>query len=386
MREAQEIELQLALGTSSITVNGMSAPRVGEAYARAHELARKRGDQRQQFQALYGLWQHNSGSGRIVAARPLSARLLRMTEHARDSGLRLQAHHSAWTTGLLGGDPADGYQHAEAGIRIYDPEEHRSHRNIYGGHDPGACALYTGALLEWLLGHPDSALARIDKAQALAERISHPFSMEIAVTYAAMLHLNRGEPELATARIAVAEAIAAEQRVSFIIEPLFLRGAVLVQQAAIAEAIAAIREGLASERPIATIWQSYARCFIAEAFAREGNYQAANAAVKQALDGIRETGERMWHPEVHRVHGLVLIKENKPAESEAAFSQALDLAREQQAKSLELRAATSLARLWGEQSRRAEARELLAPVYGWFTEGFDTADLKEAATLLSELA
>ena len=143
--------------------------------------------------------------------------------------------------------------------------------------------------------------------------------MEIAVTYAAMLHLNRGEPELATARIAVAETIAAEQRVSFIIEPLFLRGAVLVQQAAIAEAIAAIREGLASERPIATIWQSYARCFIAEAFAREGNYQAANAAVKQALDGIRETGERMWHPEVHRVHGLVLIKENKPAESEAAF-------------------------------------------------------------------
>ena len=386
MRDVREIELQLALGTSSITVHGMSAPRVGEAYARGHELARKRGDQRQQFQALYGLWQHNSGSGRIVAARPLSARLLRMTEHARDSGLRLQAHHSAWTTGLLGGDPADGYQHAEAGIRIYDPEEHRSHRNIYGGHDPGACALYTGALLEWLLGYPDSALARIDKAQALAERISHPFSMEIAVTYAAMLHLNRGEPELATARIAVAEAIAAEQRVSFIIEPLFLRGAVLVQQAAIAEAIAAIREGLASERPIATIWQSYARCFIAEAFAREGNYQAANAAVKQALDGIRETGERMWHPEVHRVHGLVLIKENKPAESEAAFSQALDLAREQQAKSLELRAATSLARLWGEQSRRAEARELLAPVYGWFTEGFDTADLKEAATLLSELA
>ena len=94
----------------------------------------------------------------------------------------------------------------------------------------------------------------------------------------------------------------------------------------------------------------------------------------------------MWHPEVHRVHGLVLIKENKPAESEAAFSQALDLAREQQAKSLELRVATSLARLWGEQGRRTEARELLAPVYGWFAEGFDTADLKNAKTLLDQLA
>jgi predicted ATPase len=386
MRGAREIELQLALGTSSITVHGMSAPRVGEAYARAHELARRRGDQHQQFQALYGLWQHNSGSGRIVAARPLSARLLRMTEHARDSGLRLQAHHSAWTTGLLGGDPVDGYQHAEAGIRIYDPEEHRSHRNIYGGHDPGACALYTGALLEWLLGYPDRALVRVDKAQALAERISHPFSMEIAVTYAAMLHLNRGEPELAAARIAVAEAIAAEQRVSFIMEPLFLRGAVLVQQGAAAEAITAIREGLASDRVVATVWGSYARCFVAEAFAQEGNYQEAHTALTHALDGIRETGERMWQPEVHRVRGFVLDMENKPAESEAAFTQALDLAREQQAKSLELRAVTSLARLWGEQGRRTKAREFLAPVYGWFAEGFDTADLKDAKTLLDQLA
>ncbi len=385
VRDSQEIELQLALGTSSITVNGMSAPRVGEAYARAHELARKRGDQRQEFQALYGLWQHNSGSGRIVASRPLSERLLQVTEHASDTGLRLQAHHSAWTTGMLGGDPARGYQHAEAGIRIYDPEEHRSHRHVYGGHDPGVCALQTAALLEWLLGYPDRALISIGKAQALGERTSHPFSMELAVTYAAMLHLNRGEPELAAVRIAVAEAIATEQRVSFFIEPLFLHGAVLVQQGAVAEAIAAIREGLARSAPAAKIWQAYPRCFIAEAFAREGNYQEAHAAVTHALDGIRSTGERMWQSEVHRVHGLLLLEERKPAESEAAFLQALDLARQQQAKSLELRAAMGVARLWRDQGKRNEARELLAPVYGWFTEGFDTRDLKEAKTLLDEL-
>jgi predicted ATPase len=385
MRDAQEIELQLALGTSSITVNGMSAPQVGDAYARAHELARKRGDERHEFQALYGLWQHNAGSGRILAARPLSERLLRMTEHAPDSGLRLQAHHTAWTTGLLGGDPAGGYRHAEAGIRIYDLEEHRSHRHVYGGHDPGVCALIIGAQLDWLLGYPDRALLRVGKAQALGEQISHPFSMELVVTYAAMLHLSRGEPELAASCIALAEAIAAEQRVSFIIEPLFLHGAVLVQQGALVEAIKAIREGLASGRPIAAIYQSQARCFLAEALAREGNYLEAHAAVTHALDGIRATGERMWEAEVHRVHGLVLFAENKPAESKAAFSLALDLAREQQAKSLELRAATSQARLWGEQGRRAEAQELLAPIYGWFTEGFDTADLKEAKALLDSL-
>jgi hypothetical protein len=166
-----------------------------------------------------------------------------MTERVGDSGLRLQAHHSAWTTGLLGGDPAVGHQHAEAGIRIYDPEEHHPHRYVYGGHDPGVCALYTAAQLDWLLGYPDRAVLRVGTAQALGERISHPFSMEIAVTYAAMIHLNRGEPELAAARIAVAEALAAEQRVSFIVEPLFLHGAVLVPRGAVAEAITAIREG-----------------------------------------------------------------------------------------------------------------------------------------------
>ena len=385
-RDIHEIELQLALGASFITVYGMSEPRVGKAYARANDLARKRGDERQKVQTLYGLWQHNSGLGRILAARPLSERLLRITEHTRDSGLRLQAHHSAWTTSLLGGNPVSGYRHAEAGIQIYDLEEHRSHRNIYGGHDPGVCALQTGAQVEWLLGYPDRALVRVGNAQALGKRISHPFTTELVVTYAAMLHLNRGEPELAAPCIAEAEEVAVEQRVSFIMEPLFLYGAVLVQQGAVAEAIAAIRKGLTSQRPIATIWQSYAHSFIAEAFARAGSYQEAHAAVKQALDDIGATGERMWQAEVHRVHGLVLLKENKPAESEAAFLQALDLARDQQAKSLELRAATSLARLWGEQGRRMEARELLTPVYGWFAECFDTADLKQAAALLAELA
>jgi predicted ATPase len=159
---------------------------------------------------------------------------------------------------------------------------------------------------------------------------------------------------------------------------------VVVQQGAVPEAITAIREGFASGRAMATIWQSYARRFIAEAFAREGNYQEAHAAIRQ-LDGIDATGERMWQPEIHRIHDLVLRGENKPVESEAAFSQALDLARERQAKSLELRAATSLARLWAEQGRRTEARELLAPVYGWFTEGFDTADLNEAKALFHGL-
>jgi len=124
---------------------------------------------------------------------------------------------------------------------------------------------------------------------------------------------------------------------------------------------------------------------MAQAFAREGDYQEAQAALRQALDGIGAKGERMWHPEIHRVQGVVLISDNKRSEGEAALREALRLARAQEAKSLELRAATSLARLWGEQGRHSEAQELLAPVYGWFTEGFDTADLKDAKALLDQL-
>jgi tetratricopeptide (TPR) repeat protein len=384
-RATQEIELQLAIGLCSITVKGMSAAAVGEAYARANELAQECGDERQLFQALYGLWQHNSGSSRMLDSQSLSQRLLRVTEHATDLGFRLQAHHSAWTTGLLGGDPVSGYRPAQAGIRIYDPEEHGSHRYIYGGHDPGVCARMTAAQLQWLLGYPDRALAHISEALVLADRLAHPFSRETTLTYAAMLHLHRGETDLALSQLARAEALAAEQRLSFVMEPLFLRGAALMQQGTAGEAVAAIREGLAPGRPVATIWQPFVLSVLGEALMRRGDYREAHAAIRQGLDIIDATGERMWNAELHRVRGLVLLTENEKEESAVSFGQALQIARAQQSKSLELRAATSLARLWGERGRRAEAHDLLAPVYGWFTEGFDTADLNEAKALLDEL-
>jgi predicted ATPase len=160
----------------------------------------------------------------------------------------------------------------------------------------------------------------------------------------------------------------------------------LVQQGTAGEAVAVIREGLAPGRPVATIWQPFVLSILAEALRRRGDYQEAHAAIRQGLDTMNASGERMWHAELHRIHGLVQLAENEPEECEASFEEALRVARQQQAKSLELRAATSLARLWGEQARRTEARELLAPVYGWFAEGFDTADLKDAKTLLDQLA
>jgi predicted ATPase len=384
-RDAREIELRLALGPSLITVHGMSSPAVHEAYDRARELAEDHGDQRQLFQAIYGLWQHTSGSGRVILARPLSERLLRVAGETVDDGLLLQAHHSAWTTSWFSGDPAKTREHAEAGCRLYDPVKHAFHRFVYGGHDPGVCARMTGGQVEWLLGYPDKALASSNEALVLAGQIAHPFSLEIANEYAALLYLYRGDPELAYGRVAAAEALRAEQRVASAFRPAILRGAVQVERGSPTDALASLREGLAPETGGSPSLRPYGLCLLTEALLSLGNYVEALSALSEAFEHIEATGERTWLAELHRLRGLVLLAQNKLDEGGASLTQAIHVAQAQQAKSLELRAARELARLWGEQGRRAEARALLAPVYDWFTEGFDTPDLKKTKALLDEL-
>jgi class 3 adenylate cyclase/predicted ATPase len=384
VRNGREIELQLALGLCVFTAKGAVDAKL--PYMRAFELAESSGEPQQRFEALYGVWQSTMVSGGIAAAGPLSQRLLRMAEPVGDDGLRLQAHHSVWSTWCWAGDPAKACKHADAGRLLYDPEKHASHRLVYGGHDPGVCARYVGAQAEWLHGYPDRALASIAESLALAERIAHPFTLSIALTISSAFYLNRREPERALRQVEAAEALAAEQRLSLLFEPDMLRGGALVEQGAADEGIARIRRGVANWTRLGrTILLPHGFAFLAEGLARHGDRTAALAALREGLDTARATGEHFWDAELHRLTGTVLLAENKLDDGQASLQQAIRIAQAQQAKSLELRAVTSLARLWGEQGRRGEARELLAPVYGWFTEGFDTADLKEAKALLDEL-
>src|ERR1700730_13554002 len=194
---AQEIELQLALGLCSYTSKGASSREVGRAYERACTLAETGSNVRQLFQAVHGVWATHAGSGRISTARPFSERLLRLTDREPDSELRLQAHHSAWTTAWWSGELAAAEGHPEAGRPLYDAEKHHSHRHLYGGHDPGVCALQVGANSEWLLGYPQKGLTLGGETLDLAESIAHPFSLLVALGYVAQLHLCRREPELA---------------------------------------------------------------------------------------------------------------------------------------------------------------------------------------------
>jgi hypothetical protein len=384
-RDGREIELQLARGVSLFTTEGTISPAAAEAYARARKLAEQHGDARQLFTAVFGLWQSAAGVN-VLAGRRLSNQLLQLTADKADDGLLLQAHHSAWTTCFRSGEPAAEREHSEAGRRLYDPERHLSHRSLYGGHDPGVCAAIHSAQAHWLLGYPMKALVIGSEALALAERVAHPTSLALALFYDAMLHLDRGDPQLALERLRVAEALAAEQRLGFLMErePRFLRGAALSAQGAFEDAIACLREGVAG-RLAAMQNRSYGLNRLAEALVRQGEHAAALTAAREGLETEDRTGQHRWEAELHRFEGIALCGLNQLDEGQIALEEALRVARRQQAKSYELRAAVSLARLWDEQGRRAEALELLAPVYGWFTEGFDTADLKDAKALLAEL-
>jgi class 3 adenylate cyclase len=385
VRDGLEIELQLARGLSLFTAQGFMAAGAAKAYTRAGELAEQQGDPQQLFMAVYGLWQSANGAGRILDCRRLSNRLQKLTANSKDDELRLQAHHSAWATCLFFGEPTAAREHCEAGRRLYDPERHRLHHQLYGGHDPGTCARYLGAQIHWLLGYPEKSLALGSEALALAEQIAHPFSLGLALQYNSMLHLDRGEPKMALQRLELAEALAAEQRLGMVLEPQLLRGAALTSQGVLDEAVACLHEGLAGPAG-ATRMRCYGLARLADALTRQGKHGEAVAVARDGLSTEERTGHRQWQAELHRLEGVALCALNKLEEGQNALEQAMCIARSQQAKAYELRAAISLARLWCDQNKRQQARNLLAPVYGWFTEGFDTSDLKQAMTLLEHLA
>ena len=223
------------------------------------------------------------------------------------------------------------------------------------------------------------------EATDLAEQLHHPMSLELAMCFKTLLHLDRHEPELALQQLAAIELLAAEQRLVFIHSPEVFRGGVLLLQGEVRDALAVLRAGLQTP-PGHSRSRPYGLVCLAQAMASSGEPAAALGLIDGEIRMMEAVGHHRYEPEFYRIRGIALRAQNDVAGSEAAFAEALNSARRRQMKAYELRAATDLARLWGEQGRRGEARDLLAPLYGWFTEGFDTADLKNAALLLADLS
>jgi predicted ATPase len=366
-RTQHALTLHIARGAALQMAKGFAAPEVERAYTRARELCQQVGETPEIVPVLYGLWRYYNTRSQLHTARELGETLLRLAHQAHDPALAVVAHYALGSTWLwLGALPA-ARQHLEEGIARYTPDQRRA------------------ALTIWVLGYPDQALARLHEALALAHELSHPYSLAWARCWAAIVsHLRRDVPAVHEHAEAAVRLSTAQGFPFWAAYGTSLRGWALAMWGQGAEGMAQVRQGIDAGRATGAMLRvPYFCALLAEVAAHLGHPEDGLQALAEAHILMEQQEERWWSAEVARLRGVLLLQQTMPqqAEAEAWLQRALNIARAQQAKSLELRAAMSLSRLWQQQGKRDKAHALLAPVYSWFTEGFDTADLQEAKML-----
>jgi predicted ATPase/class 3 adenylate cyclase len=388
-RTQHALTLHLALGAALQIAKGHAAPEVEHAYTRAYVLCQQVGETPELVPVLFGLWRFYNTRAQLHTARELGETLLRLAQRVNDPAPAVIAHYALGLTSFwLGALPA-ARQHLEAGIARYTPDQRRAPA-FRMGQDPGvACRIYAAAAL-WSLGYPAQALARVDEALALAHELSHPYSLAFARCFAAFVSQFRRDVPAVHEHAEATVTLSTEQGFTqWAVQGTILRGWALALQGQGEEEMTQVRQGIAAFRATgAAVFVPYFYTWLADVCDHLGHVEEGLQALAEAHTLVEQQEERWWAAEIARLRGVLLLRQTGTPQEEAEtwLRRALDIARRQQAKSLELRAAMSLARLWQQQGKRDEARDLLAPVYGWFTEGFDTADLQEAEALLGELA
>jgi predicted ATPase/class 3 adenylate cyclase len=383
------LTLHIALGAALQIAKGNAAPEVEHAYTQARALCQQASETPQLVPVLFGLWRYYFARAQLYTARELGDTLLRLAHRAHDSALAVLAHYALGGASFyLGALPA-ARQLLEAGLALYMPDQRRA-LVFHMGQDLGVSCGAFAAWALWGLGYPDQALARLHETLALAHALSHPLSLAFARVFAAFIYQCRRDVLAVYEQAEAAAALSAKQGFpQWAAVGMCGRGWALAMQGQGAEGIAQIRQGIAAYRATgAAILVPWFCILVAEVSDRFGHTEDGLQALAEAHTLVEQHEERWWEAEVCRLRGILLLRQTgtSQAEAEAWLQRALDVARHQQAKSWELRAAMSLSRLWQQQGKEAEAHALLAPVYSWFTEGFDTADLQEAKALLEALA
>ena len=370
-----------------ISTRGFASPEVLQAFSKARTLSEELGDRDQLFVALCGEASYLLISGNLRAADELGLQCLELARASGDHALLLEAHHRQWATKFYMGDCAAAEHHLDHGIANYDRDRDHRLTYIYTGHDPGVCCRIYSAQMLWLRGYPDQALERCRDAVALAEEVSHPFTLAQALSNFTDLYLLRHEPDKARVTLGKTIALAKEfglERESS--EGRFQLGWALAEEGHRMEGIREMREGLAAITAMGVAaGLQHNLCVLAQACAEDDLVSEGIDLLEQGLS-MTESGAKYRLPELFRTKGELLLRQNpNDGTVERCFERALMRARDEGTKSLELRAALSLARLYYNRGRNKEARDLLAPVYAWFTEGLDTRDLVEANELLDQL-
>jgi tetratricopeptide (TPR) repeat protein len=398
-RARQELPLQVALGVPLMITKGYATPELERACTRARELCREVGELPQLFSILAGLWVFYEHRPEYHMAHELAEDSLREAQRMQDPAQLMWGHYFLGETLRFLGQSAFARVHLEKALTLYDPPQHRALVFRAGG-DPGTDSLTELALALWALGYPDEALKKLHAALSIAREVSYPFNSATAFAYAAWLHSLRRDGAATKEWAEATITLAREQRFPYWLAiGTILRGSALVEQGQGEEGLAQLHQGLVAYRAISAWYRPHLLALLAEAHGKVGQTEEGVSTLDEALTLVHTTGEQFYEAELYRLRGTLTLQQQSnvhgpkstiatpqaETEAEAYFHTALAIARRQQAKSLELRTSTSLARLWHQQGKQAEARQLLTEIYGWFIEGFDTKDLQEAKALLEEL-
>ena len=375
-----------------MATKGYGAAEVEHTYARAQALCLEVGEPQQVAKMLAGLWVFYCVRGDHTAALALGEQFLGVAERQQDATLSLVVNSVLGGTLLWRGEFANSQVHLDKVISLYVPEQHRD-LGYQMGDDPGLWAMTYRAETLWFLGYPDRAREQDYQALALAQNLAHPLSLAGSLAHIAQVHLFRREGQEALAHLEALLPLTQEHGFAWWLGlGMSLRGWALVERADQREAgLLQIREGLAALKATATESELYVPLVLgalASGYAQSGQTQEGLQAVTEALALVEKNKERWTEAELFRIKGDLLVHEHSSEKAEPAagcFHKAIEIAQRQRAKSLELRAVMSLARLWQQQEKQAEAHQLLFDIYNWFTEGFDTKDLKDAKALLDEL-
>lgn len=385
----QELDVRLGLGTALIVARGFRSlgPEIAKHYARAVLLGRRLGDDKKLFRAMWGSWYANLITGQTEQALGLANELVEVAERLADPDLMLEAYHSRWANSHVLGLNSITLADTQRGIALYDSDRHHAHAYDYGGHDTGVCAYAHSAITLWVSGFPEQAAQMSVAALDLGHRLGHPPSLAHAAWWSATLRqlLRAAEPCREFAELTI--RIGREQGSNmFIMCPLLL-GWTMFESGQVSEGLQCMEDAVgATRQSVRRFYYDYELLVFAEALLKAGEPDRAQQVVQEALDCITTSRNRLFEAEAHRLLGVCLAARGGGiTEAETRLLQAIETSERQGALSFNLRAATSLGRVWRDQNRRSEARNLLSQVYGRFTEGLDTPDLKDARALLDDL-
>ena len=385
-QQRQKLEFYSALGAVLHVVKGHAAPETGQAYTRARELWEQLGSPSEFLGVPYGQSRYHVFRGELDLAQRLDDDVLRLSRQRDNSAGLVLGHSSSGRNLMFGGKFGPSRSHLEEALALYDPISHCSLAQQIGVHPRINSQVFLGIVL-FCLGYSDQALARSSAAIAEARRLAHQPSLAGSLAMRIRLLSLVGDDVALDERVGQLVAVATEQGFPFWgAQGTIHHGWAKVKNGDVVDGISLLRRGSAAYRATgAELWMPYYIALVATACEIAGQIEEGLTLLDDALQIVKRTGERWFAAELYRHKGQLLQRQGQSEAAEELYRKALSIAEEQGAKLWELRAVASLARLRRDQGRKAEARDLLAPVYGWFTEGFDTPDLKDAKALLDEL-